>query len=196
VDGVVDSEHQFSIMAGAARKLLLKNPDIENSTIVGWVKVRSSVRLAGIMQYRYVNRTSESLVAAASLAASGAGRKFTTALDPGGNEDMGIALANPNDFEVTVEFILNDPVEEGEADPGTEGEFDALSITKTIPANGQMVGFLPEIFEWNGIPLLNETFTGGTMEIRIPVNQNGSIVATVLRQSDGLLTTEPLAIDE
>ncbi|MFH1964522.1 MAG: hypothetical protein ABIJ42_03180, partial [Acidobacteriota bacterium] len=196
VDGVVESEHEFSIRARAALKMLIKNPDIENSTIVGWVKVESQVQLTGILQYRYVNRTTEALVAAASLAASEEGRKFTTALDPGGNEDMGIALANPNDFEITVEFVLNDPGAEGDGEPGSKGEFDQLSITKIIPAKGQKVGFLPEIFAWNGIPLLNEAFTGGTMIIQVPVNQNGSIVATVLRQSDGLLTTEPLAIDD
>ena len=196
VDGVVDSEHEFSIKAGRARKMMIRNPDLENSTIVGWVKVKSQVQLTGILQYRYVNRSTESLVAAASLASSDEGRKFTAALDPGGNEDMGVALANPNDFEVTVELVLNNPAVEGDTEPGTEGEFDALSITKVIPANGQMVGFLPEIFEWNGIPLLNEAFTGGTMTIQVPVSQNGSIIATVLRQSDGLLTTEPLAVDE
>jgi hypothetical protein len=196
VDGVVGSEHEFSIKAGGARKLMIRNPDLENSTIVGWVKVKSQVQLTGILQYRYVNRSTESLVAAASLASSDEGRKFTAALDAGGNEDMGIALANPNDFEVTVEFVLNNPVVGDESEPGTQGEFDALSITKVIPANGQMVGFLPEVFEWNGVPLLNEAFTGGTMTIQVPVNQNGSIVATVLRQSDGLLTTEPLAVAE
>jgi hypothetical protein len=196
VDGVVGSEHEFSIKSGGAKKMLIRNPDIENSTIVGWVKVKSPVQLTGIMQYRYVNRSTDSLVAAASLASSKEGRKFTAALDPGGNLDMGIALANPNDFEINVEFVLNNPATEGDSEPGSEGEFDALSITKVIPANGQMVGFLPEIFEWNGIPLLNEAFTGGTMTIQIPVAQNGSIVATVLRQSDGLLTTEPLAIDD
>ena len=196
VDGVVGSEHEFSIRAGGAKKMLIRNPDLENTTIVGWVKVKSQVQLTGILQYRYVNRSTDALVAAASLASSREGRKFTTALDPGGNADMGIALANPNDFEVTVEFVLNNPAAEDDSEPGTAGEFDALSITKVIPANGQMVGFLPEIFEWNGIPLLNEAFTGGTMAIQIPVSQNGSIVATVLRQSDGLLTTEPLAIDD
>lgn len=196
VDGVIGSEHEFFLRAGGALKMQIRNPDLENSTIVGWVKVKSQVQLTGVLQYRYMNRSTESLVAAASLASSKQGRKFTTALDPGGNEDMGIALANPNDFEVVVEFVLNDPVTEGDTEPGAEGEFDALSITRTIPANGQIVGFMPEIFEWSGIPLLNDAFTGGTIIIQVPVDQNGSIVATVLRQSDGLLTTEPLAIDD
>ncbi len=196
VDGVIGSEHEFSIKSGGAKKMLIKNPDLENSTIVGWVKVKSQVQLTGILQYRYVNRSTDALVAAASLASSKEGRKFTAALDAGGNVDMGIALANPNNFEVNVEFVLNNSAIEGDTEPGSEGEFDALSITKVIPANGQMVGFLPEIFEWSGIPLLNDAFTGGTMIIQIPVAQNGSIVATVLRQSDGLITTEPLAIDD
>ena len=196
VDGVLGSEHEFSIVASAAKKMLIRNPDLENSTIVGWVKIKSPVQLAGVLQYRYVDRGTEALVAAASLAASAEGRKFTAALDAGGNENMGIALANPNDFDINVEFILNDPITSGDAEPGTEGDFDALSITREIPANGQIVGFLPEIFEWNGIPLLNEAFTGGTMIIQVPVNQNGSIVSTILRQSDGLLTTEPLAQDD
>ena len=34
------------------------------------------------------------------------------------------------------------------------------------------------------------------MIIQVPVDQNGSIVSTILRQSDGLLTTEPLALDD
>ena len=196
VDGVLGSEHEFSIVASGAKKMMLRNPDLENSTIVGWVKIKSPVQLAGVLQYRYVDQSTDALVAAASLASSQEGRKFTAALDAGGNEDMGIALANPNDFAVSVEFILNDPVTEGDAEPGTEGDFDALSITREIPAFGQIVGFLPEIFEWNGIPLLNEAFTGGTMIIQVPVDQNGSIVSTILRQSDGLLTTEPLALDD
>ena len=196
VDGVLGSEHEFSIVASGAKKMMLRNPDLENSTIVGWVKIKSPVQLAGVLQYRYVDQSTDALVAAASLASSKEGRKFTAALDAGGNEDMGIALANPNDFAVSVEFILNDPITEGDAEPGTEGDFDALSITREIPAFGQIVGFLPEIFEWNGIPLLNEAFTGGTMIIQVPMDQNGSIVSTILRQSDGLLTTEPLALDD
>ena len=116
VDGVLGSEHEFSIVASGAKKMMLRNPDLENSTIVGWVKIKSPVQLAGVLQYRYVDQSTDALVAAASLASSQEGRKFTAALDAGGNEDMGIALANPNDFAVSVEFILNDPVTEGDAE--------------------------------------------------------------------------------
>ncbi len=202
VDGVVDSEHEFSIKAGGAKKMLMRKPDLENPTpdheyptIVGWVKIKSQIQLTGTLQYRYVDSSSDTLVAAASLASSQEGRKFTVALDPGGNEDMGIAIANPNDFEVLVNFTVNDPAAEGDAEPGSKGEFDAVTISKTIPAYGQMVGFLPEIIQFSGTPFLNQTFTGGTMTIKVPVDKRGSIVATVLRQSDGLLTTEPLAVD-
>ena len=71
---------------------------------------------------------------------------------------------------------------------------DSLSIFLTIPANGQIVGYLPEIIQSNGTPLLNQSFAGGTLFIQVPENSEGSITATVLRQSSGLLTTEPLAI--
>ncbi len=104
VDGqVLDPNTPLTIGPGLSRSFTLEGP--MDLTTVGWGRVRSDVRLTGLVLYQLVNQGDGTLSSEVSLFASAFGQRFTTYF--GRSDGLAMAIANPGQdpTEVSVRVL-------------------------------------------------------------------------------------------
>jgi hypothetical protein len=178
VDGSVGQSVEFSLGAGEARQLILRSPDGEVRQ--GWIYLCSRIRLTGVALFRYVNEATGEVKTEAALFSSKAGRRFTTAIRPGTNPDLGLAIANPTEQPVNFSIIVREA-----------GSLQEVRAERTLGPKNQIASFLPDLF--NSMPIPSE-FSGGTLIIEVAEGEDGALIATMLRLRNGFLTSVPLAV--
>jgi hypothetical protein len=151
---------------------------------VGWMRVSSNVRLVGHLFYRVVDTlTGETLSEVPILPVTG--RSFRTALRPGSNNDLALAIVNLSD--TTATFRVTARQEDG----------GALQ-TDHILLDGEqhLARFLQEVFQEHSLAMLPSSFKGGTLVIEV-VEGNATFVVTLLKTRTGFpLSILPVVVDD
>jgi large repetitive protein len=176
VGGEPKTSETFSIPAGGTRQILLTSDELK----VGWTRVKSPVKITGLVIYRYVEQSTGALLAETGLFPSPVSRKFTTLARSGRNEDLALAMANIGPTEITVRVSLR---EEGAVE-------DFLVEELILEAHQHTARLLGEIFAASGIP---ETFAGGIVTLEVEAGCAADLIATVLKMRGLNLSTVPLA---
>ncbi|UCF39060.1 MAG: hypothetical protein JSU96_09575 [Acidobacteriota bacterium] len=181
INGDIGWNYSFALMSGVGQSLSIRSPVPETKT--GWLKLSTGVRVSTIVIFKTVNSMTEEVINEVSLFPSSLGRRFTTALREGPNNNLGLALANPSSEQVTLEIAITEVIE------GEKGFSMVREIT--LGPGGQTAMFLPEIF--NRLPIPSD-FAGGVLTIEVASQGQDGVIATLLRQNTGSLSTVPLAV--
>ncbi|GAB4112007.1 MAG: hypothetical protein Kow001_13740 [Acidobacteriota bacterium] len=169
IDGELRSELFFEIPAGGARKFLISDSQVG----FGWMMVSANVKLAGYLFYRVVDtRTGQVEREVPILPVTG--RSFRTAVDPGRNHDLALALVNPTEETVRFRVIVT---------PHTGTPMESFEME--LAPGEHMAKFLGEILDGvqHSAVTIPAEFPGGTLQI---VGDSGRLVATIIRTSGGL----------
>jgi hypothetical protein len=174
VGGEVKSSETFDLPAGSARQIVLTSDEL----LVGWARVLSPVRIAGIAVYRYVDRATGDTIAETGLFSSPVSSRFRTVARPGKNEDLALAIANTSSQKAVVRIVLRE--ENSTRDFVAEFELEA---------NQHKARLLAEIFGLDEIPA---DFAGGTLAVEVSEG-TADLIATILKFRGLNLSTVPLA---
>jgi hypothetical protein len=168
-------EGEFLLPAGEAREFSLDYGD-NSSLLIGWLRLETNVRLAGHLFYRVVSLQDGRLVNEVPILPM-QGNTFKTALSPGANPNLALAIVNVSGQESSFKLVAND---------GSTIE------TYDIPleAGEHLARFLPEIFDVHSSGGLRDRFRGGTLTI-IPVDEDAVFAVTLIKTTDAGI---PLAI--
>lgn len=155
----LDPETPLVIEAGLSRSLALEAP--AGVTTVGWGRVRSDVRLTGLVLYQL--RESEALVSEVSLFSSPRARSFSTFF--GRDDGLAIAAANPGAAvtQLSVRIV------------GEDGEATVLSTTLPLESTTQLARFLDASFFDAELP---PDFERGTIIVE---SYDEPVIVTVLK---------------
>ncbi|UCF38577.1 MAG: CHRD domain-containing protein [Acidobacteriota bacterium] len=181
--GTPGSEASFSLSAYGRTTIQTDGEGSVNDQ-VGSVKVIANGPMAGIIKFDVPDQFAGSGVVGVSLSPA-----MTRATAPAylkGAVRTGLAIRNPETFPVDVTLQLRD----ADGNPldslvGTGGPLPG-SVVVTIPANGRIAAFIPELF---GIELSD---FDGTIVMQ---TERGSFAALALEQGTraGEFTTKPVA---
>ncbi len=175
VNGTEQSAFAFDIPPDGAQQFRLTGEDVE----LGWMTVASNVPLTGHLFYQVVDRGSRRVVREAPILPS-VGRGFRTAMDPGSNDNLALAVVNLGQeairFRLVIRSDSNDTMESNEFVLGPQEH---------------MARFLSELFDGvqNSSSKIPASFQGGTLAIEV-VDGNGDMAATIMKTDEGL----PLSI--
>jgi hypothetical protein len=169
IDGELRSELFFEIPAGGARKFLISDSQVG----FGWMMVSANVKLAGYLFYRVVDTRTGRVEREVPILPV-AGRSFRTALDPGRNLDLALALVNPTEETVRFRIVVT---------PHTGTPMESFQME--LAPGEHMAKFLGEILDGtqHSAATVPQEFPGGTLQI---VGDGGRLVATIIRTSGGL----------
>jgi hypothetical protein len=178
--GEPGSSHVFSLASESAKRFEVS----ADQARVGWFKIVAPVKLAGLIQYRYLEYPSLRTKVEASVFPSTLGQRMTTSIPPGANNNVfGMAIANPTSEQVEVKvYVVKD---------GSPFE-DGIGFL-TLGPYEQFAAFLGQ--EGLNYRQLNEDFPGGTLVIEAHNGTRVPFVALILKLTpDGVLSTVPLAV--
>ncbi len=166
----------LTVEAGGSRRLRF-SPQDPGQTVVGWARVRSNLRLTGLVLYQLRDRLSGGLKSEVSLYSSPAAERHRTFFDPG--YGLAAALLNPGLEPTAVRLALIDE-EHGPDNP-------IAAKTVTLEPASQSAFFLDETFFGD----FGEGFQDATLLIEV---DGGQVSATVLKTLDGVaISSLPLA---
>ncbi|GAB4246809.1 MAG: hypothetical protein Kow00109_22900 [Acidobacteriota bacterium] len=174
LDGEEVQRPEITIGAGESREFVVSGDDLG----VGWLKVRSNVPLVGHLFYRVrAQGSGAELLEVPILPVRG--RQFRTALAPGRNDQLALALVNLATEPVTVhvEILENE----------TEWRLTSRRGVELQPGE-HVASFLSE-FLGSEVTIPSD-FRGGTLTIRATAQGAANLAATVIKTRNGL----PLAI--
>ena len=168
VDGEPASEVAFELEPEGAREFLVTGDDVR----AGWMRLIANPRLAGHLFYRVRSTTGAGddgsvLLEVPILPVQG--RSFRTALGPGENANIALALANLGDKQVYFQVAAN---QQGGASLRTED-------IKLEP-HGHTALFLQEIFRDHALSMLSPSFKGGTLVVETD-GEGAQLAVTVLK---------------
>lgn len=174
IDGEPRSDLAFEISPGGARKFLVSDSEVG----FGWMMVSSNVKLAGYLFYRVMETGTGRVVREVPILPV-QGRSFRTALDPGQNSDLALALVNVTDQPVRFRLVVN-------AHTGTSME----TMEMELAPGEHTAKFLAEIFDGSQYSegTIPQGFPGGTLQI-LTEGDSGRLVATIIRTEGGLPQT-------
>lgn len=180
IDGESRSDWSFEIPAGGARKFVVSDTEVG----FGWMTVSSNVKLAGYLFYRVMDvQTGKTLREVPILPVQG--RSFRTALDPGVNHDLALALVNTSGQAVRFRLVVT--CHEGNLLESPEFE---------LGPGEHLARFLEEILSADGGQGIAPEFVGGTLQI-VAEGDAAQLVATILKTSEGLpLSILPVVAEE
>ncbi len=169
IDGELRNELAFEIPAGGARKFLISDSQVG----FGWMMVSSNVKLAGYLFYRVVDTRTGSVEREVPILPV-TGRSFRTAVDPGRNLDLALALVNPTEETIRFRVIVT---------PHTGTAMESFELE--LAPGEHLAKFLGEILDGvqHSAVTIPSEFPGGTLQI---VGDSGRLVATIIRTSAGL----------
>jgi len=186
IDNESVSEKSFTLDPGGAREFVMKGTNVET----GWMKLSASNQLTGHLFYRVVKTgatTADEEIVAEVPILPVTGKTFRTALGPGANENIAIALVNLTDRPATFTITITK----------SGGAVEGKTIDLHLEANEHMARFLNEILTDGDVRPLWPGFRGGTLIIEA-TSENAFFVATVMKTNkDGLpMSILPVAVSK
>ena len=174
VEGETIESLTLAIDAESGKRLTVESPD--ESLLVGWIRVSSSVALGGVIQFKYVDASAGHLQTETALLPSVAGRKPMTFIE-GAAAGIAIAVANPSQ-DLAIDVVVSIPLEGA-----------ALKVPISLEPREQKAQFLSELH-----PLVSDDSPlSGTLKVEV---QSGEyvVIGTVLKLSEAGLTTFPFVV--
>lgn len=169
VDGVPASKLEFTLEPGGAQEFLVTGDDVR----AGWMRLTANTRLAGHLFYRVRSTTGagdEGSVLLEVPILPVQGRSFRTALGPGENANIALALVNLSDEPVYFQVAAN---QQGGASLRTEDI--------ELEAQGHMALFLQEVFRDHALSTLSPSFKGGTLVVETTDGDRALLGVTILK---------------
>ncbi len=149
-DGTPASTLELSLPAGASRIITLTGDEVA----IGWMSLTSDAPLTGYLFYRVANRQTGRPVSEVPVLPTN-GTHFRTALGPGQNQDVAIALVNTGDSPTQFRIVVKEfPV-------GDEGA-DMTLATQAIELGPKqhLAQFLNELMADDGPLPIPASFSG------------------------------------
>jgi hypothetical protein len=182
MDGEQVSDSTFELSAGGAQEFLLTGDEIG----IGWMKLSSNVQLTGHLFYRVVQDgtgTAGKTVISEVPILPVVGNNFRTALGPGNNNSVALAIVNVGDSP--AEFTIT-----ARTNVGAEISTSPISLGP----EEHLAQFLNELMAENDAPPLWDGFKGGTLIVK-SADPAAKFVATIIKTRDGLpLSILPVAV--
>ena len=182
IDGKPWTKEPFDIQPVSSKRLEFGG--ITGATAkVGWAKVKSNVKLTGLVQFQIVGTALQEVQREISLFASTRGRNFATYFNP--SEETALAVANPGDQPVTVNVKLIDYVNGEQWIVKNSVLFPEIPGSKLGPKEHRA-----KFVDANLLGQLPTNFKEGTLIIEA----DGEIIVTVLKTKEGVaFSALPLA---
>jgi len=182
IDGQSASSFSYSVPPRTSRRLATSG---SASVRVGWVRVTPSANNkapSGLVVFSF--KTGGVTVSEAGVPAGRAGTAFRMYAEATSSIQSGVAISNSSPTPVTVNFEFTT----------LAGEATGLTGAVTVPGNGQVAVFLPEIPGFQNV----QTVSRGILRISTTAQAGITVVGLrgrVNERGDFLITTTP-AVDE
>ena len=176
INGVTASEFPVNIPLGGSAYLTTSGEGVD--AVRGWASFQSDGRLEGLANYELRDVTGKLATAVAVLS----GKAATQVTLPAANaSELGVAIANPEDFPITVRLKL---INESGVEVGSVLLFPPLG------AKMQEAKFVNQLFG----PVTLDNFDKGTLVIE--VDGGGTFVAIGLILKEGILSALPVVVTQ
>ncbi len=174
VNGEYRSDFPVDVGPAGSVKFVLSGDQVE----IGWLSLESNVRLTGHLFYQVVEKGTGRALREVPILPTTA-RGFRTALDPGRNNNLALALVNVGDDEIRFRLAVRS---------NQGGSMESGEIA--LGPRQHLAQFLGEFFDGgqNGA-MIPASFAGGTLMIEI-TSGSGDLAATIMKTDEGL----PLSI--
>jgi len=182
IDGKPWTKEPFDIQGQSSKRMEFSGTP-GAATKQGWAKVKSNVKLTGLVLFQIVNSAENDVQREISLFSSSRGRNFATYFNP--SEETALAVANPGDQAVTINVKLIDYVNGEQWIVKNSVLFPEIPGSK-LAAKQHRAKFV----DANLLGQLPTNFKEGTLIIE----SDGEIIVTVLKTKEGVaFSALPLA---